>query len=179
LESPGLERKASGGKLGGEMGIRRRKRRRCKMGLEKHTFHQRLQEYCNCYVGTDPKEELLRLSMGGEAADFTGDLEEAAIKLLGLMILYGLKENAKSIELRRTKDGRTRIDVSASGNYQLPGPPRNLFEKAMDIARAISHIEGSKGQIPLALGLGQDSIELLLTLERSQEDLIAFSLPQG
>jgi len=149
------------------------------MGLEKHTFHQRLQEYCNCYVGTDPKEELLRLSMGGEAADFTGDLEEAAIKLLGLMVLYGLKENAKSIELRRAQDGKTRIDVHAAGNYQLPGPPGNLFEKAMDIARAISHIEGAKGQIPLALGLGQDNIELLLTLERSYEEMLAFSLPQG
>lgn len=147
------------------------------MVLERHTLHQRLQEYCNCYLEADPKEELMRLSLGGEASDFTGDVEEAAIKLLGLMILYGLRENAKSVELRRAANGKTRIHVKAAGTYQLPGPPSGLFEKAMDVAQSISHIEGTKGQIPLALGLAQDSIELGLALERYPEEVIIFSLP--
>ena len=48
-------------------------------------YHQRLQEFCDCYLESDPKKELERASKG-VSGDPSGDLDELALKFLGLVI---------------------------------------------------------------------------------------------
>ena len=57
-------------------------------------YHLRLQEFCDCYMETDPKKELEKAAKG-VSGDPGGDLEEHALKFLGLMIFDGVSEKAK------------------------------------------------------------------------------------
>lgn len=139
------------------------------------SLHQRLQEYLNCFAGSDTKGELLRLCKGGEALDVTQDPEEAAIKLLGLLILYGIQESASSIELKKQTDGTARIEVHAAGNYQLPGPPVSLAEKALAVMKGVTHTEGTTQK--LVLGLGQDSLEVEVNLELDGTGRLGLTFP--
>lgn len=149
------------------------------MSLEKHSLHQRLQEYCHCYSGTDPREELDRLSSFGITSDSLGDTEEVAIKLLGLMILYGLRESASLVELWRDPSGQTRLEVQATGKYRLPAPGARLVDKAFKVMRAITYLEGDKASEPLSLGLGGDSLSLEVGFEKSGDwEALRIRLPR-
>ena len=85
-------------------------------------FHQRLQEFCDCYMETDPKKELEKAAKG-VSGDPSGDLDELALKFLGLGIFYGASEKAKRISIERAKEGKVLFSVESRGKYQLP-PPR-------------------------------------------------------
>lgn len=130
------------------------------MVLDKRSLHLKLQEYCDCYMETDPKNELVRLSRRGVSADVTGDPEEAALKFLGLTILYGLKENARKISLTRSKQGESQLNVEAAGKYKLLSPPRALTDKIFEVMRSITHLEAEQAREPLALGIRNDRLEL-------------------
>lgn len=149
------------------------------MVMEKHSFHQRLQEYCNCYSGADPKQELARLGSMGVSSDSLGDPEEVAIKLLGLMILYGLRESASWVELWRDSSDQTRVEVQAAGRYRLPAPGAKLVEKAFKVMRAITHLEKDKAGGQLSLGLGVDNLSLEVDFEKSGAwEMLRISLPK-
>lgn len=149
------------------------------MATEKHSLHQRLQEYCSCYSGTDPKEELARLSSLGVSSDSLGDPEEVAIKLLGLMILYGLRESASTVELWRDSSEQTHLEVQAAGKYRLPAPGAKLVDKAFKVMRAVTHLEGQKASELLSLGLGVDSLSLEVGFDKSGSwEILRISLPR-
>lgn len=149
------------------------------MAVEKYSFHQKLQGYCNCYSGADPKEELTRLSTMGASSDSLGDPEEVALKLLGLLILYGLRENAAKVELWRDSSEQTRIEVQAAGKYRLAAPGARLVDKAFKVMRAVTHLDGDKARGPLSLGLGLDSLSLEVGFERSGPwEILRISLPK-
>ena len=92
-------------------------------------YHQRLQEFCDCYLETDPKKELEKAAKG-ISGDPSGDLDELALKFLGLGIFYGATEKAKKISIERSKEGKvlflSRIQrkISAS-SAQCPGSRSN------------------------------------------------------
>jgi len=122
-------------------------------------YHQRLQEFCDCYMETDPKKELEKAAKG-ISGDPSGDLDELALKFLGLGIFYGASEKAKKIVLQRLKDGRVLFTVESRGQYQLPPPTTQLADRIISIARSITHLEEDKGKEPVSLGLRNDRIEI-------------------
>ena len=116
------------------------------------TPHQRMQELCDCYAETNYLKEMALLS--GDA-----DKEEAALKWLALAVLHGVDRNAREISLERTSDG----SIKAEAQYRdtdLPAPARDIGAKVIDAMRRMTHIEGAKGEIPLAVGIRDSSIEI-------------------
>jgi hypothetical protein len=82
----------------------------------KRSLHLRLQEYCDCFVETDPKQELDALDKESKWAEATDEgYEEVALKFLGLAILYGIKESAKRISVIKTQQGDVHFNVEATG----------------------------------------------------------------
>jgi len=122
-------------------------------------FHQRLQEFCDCYLETDPKKELEKAAKG-ISGDPSGDLDELALKFLGLGIFYGASEKAKRISIERLKEGRVLFIIEARGQYQLPPPSREVADRIISIARSITHIDKAKGKEPVSFGIRNDRIEL-------------------
>jgi hypothetical protein len=131
-------------------------------------YHQRLQEFCDCYLETDPKKELEKAAKGA-SGDPSGDLDELALKFLGLGIFYGAAEKAKKISLHRSKDGKVLFSIESRGKYQLPAPSLRVADRIISIARSITHIDEDKGKEPVSLGLRNDRIEITFQFDRKAE----------
>jgi len=114
--------------------------------------HKRMQELMDCYAETDPLKEMALLS-------HDQDKEESPLKWLALAVLHGVDRNAKKISLEKEKDGSIRV-VAEYRDTELPVPDRETGKKIIDAARQITHIEGTKGEIPLAIGIRDSSIEI-------------------
>ena len=142
------------------------------------SYHLRLQEFCDCFMETDPKKELEKAS-AGISGDPTGDLDELALKFLGLSIFYGASEKAKNIMLQRSKDGKVLFTVDAKGKYQLPPPSPRVADRVIYIARSITHIDEDKGKLPVSMGLRNDRIDLTFQFDRTSEgEFFAVSFPE-
>ncbi len=135
------------------------------MFKDERSYHQRLQEFCDCFLETDFRQELEKASQG-VSGDPSGDPDEMALKFLGVTILYGANEESKKISLQRTKEGKTVLAVEARGHYQLPPPSPQVADRIISIARSITHIDGDQGKQPLSLGLRNDRMELTLQFDR-------------
>ena len=128
-------------------------------------YHQRLQEFCDCFMETDYRKELDSASKG-VSGDPSGDLDELALKFFGLTLLYGANEEAKRISLQRSQEGKVLFSVEARGNYQLPPPSGLLADRVFAIARSIIHLDKDQGKSLLSLGLRNDRMEISLEFDR-------------
>jgi len=134
---------------------------------DERNYHQRLQEFCDCYLETDPKTELERASKG-VPGDPGGDLDELGLKFLGLGIFYGASEKAKKVSIQRSKEGKVLFTVEAGGKYQLPPPSVRVADRIISIARSITHIDEDQGKEPISMGLRNDRIELTFQFDRRE-----------
>ncbi len=116
------------------------------------TLHLKVQDLCNCYAQNDPLKEMSLLKKDA-------DKEEAALKWIALAVLHGVNMNAKQISISKTSDGVVKV-VAEYRDAELPSPGSNIGEKAIEALRAITHIEGKKGELPLALGIRDSSLEV-------------------
>ncbi|MFC1888488.1 hypothetical protein ACFL4G_01905 [Thermodesulfobacteriota bacterium] len=139
----------------------------------KRSIHQRLQEYCDCYVDVDPGEELERISFEGVPADATGDKEEAALKFLANAILYSIKECARAISLTKSDRGDIRLYAISTDTSILPPPPSDLADRVFDLLNSITHMETPNSSGLLALGVRGSSLELKVTFSRVNGKQIA------
>ncbi len=132
---------------------------------DNRNYHQRLQEFCDCFMETDYRKDLEAASKGvsGDPGD---DPDELALKFLGLTLLYGVNEDAKKISLQRSREGKILFSVEARGNYQLPPPGAELADRVFSIARSITHIEKDQGKSSLSVGLRNDRMEMGLEFKR-------------
>ncbi len=121
------------------------------------TPHKKMQELANCFAETDYLKEMALL--GKDA-----DKDEAALKWLALAVLHGIDRNAKEISLERTSDGNVRV-MAEYGDAELPSPGKDIGEGVIRAAREITHIEGPKGETPLAIGIRDSSIEIRAKLK--------------
>jgi hypothetical protein len=136
---------------------------------DERNYHQRLQEFCDCYMETDPKKELEKAAKG-VSGDPSGDLDELALKFLGLGVFYGVSEKAKNISVQRSKDGKVLFSVEAKGKYQLPPPNAQVADRIISIARAITHMDRDQGREPVSFGLRNDRIDLTFQFDRKKSE---------
>ena len=128
---------------------------------EKRNVHLKVLELCDCYATNDPLKEMSTVKS-------EGDKDEAALKWLALSALHGVNSNAEKITITRSKDGE--INVTAKyRESELPSPGSDIGAKIFEAVREITHIEGDKGETPLALGIRNDSIEIQVKMN-SEED---------
>ena len=132
---------------------------------DERNYHQRLQEFCDCFMETDYRKELEKASKG-ISGDPNADPEELALKVLGLGLLHGANEEAKKISLAKSKEGKVLFTVEARGQYKLPAPQAKVADHIFSIVRSITHIDADRGSQPLSLGLRNDRMEITLELNR-------------
>jgi hypothetical protein len=122
------------------------------------TPHKRMQELCDCYAETDLLKEMAIIHSDA-------DKDEAALKWLALAVLHGVDRNARRISLERASDGSIRVTAEYK-ETDLPTPGKEIGEKVIEAARQITHIEEANGEIPLAIGIRDSSIEVRLEVKR-------------
>jgi len=138
---------------------------------EKRSLHLKVQELVDCYATSDPLKEM-------SVIDKEEDREEAALKWIALAVLHGINANVDEIRISRSVDG----EVKVSAKYRktkLPSPDADIGNKIIETVREITHIEGDKGKIPLALGIRDESLELGIKVKRKDDDeTIKFKFPE-
>ena len=131
---------------------------------DKQSLHLKIQELCDCYATTDPLKEMSDLPKDK-------DTQSAALKWLALAILHGINGNAKKISLNRSENEKVKV-IAEYRESRLPSPGDEIGELILDIARKIAHME--EGNIPLAMGIRDGSIEMTLEIKKdgSKESVI-------
>ena len=138
---------------------------------DKRSLHLKVLELCDCYATTDYLKEMSLLP--GEL-----DKEEGALKWVALSVLHGINGNAKKIALSREKDGQIKV-VAKYRKSELPSPGSEVGGKVLDVMKEITHIEGEKGKIPLAIAIRDSSFEVTVKLEQDEEgETVTIAFPK-
>jgi len=128
---------------------------------DKGGLHQKVQEFCDCYATTDFLREMSVVKAEPDKAD-------GALKWLALAVLHGVNGNAKKISITRKPDGKVNV-VAKYRKSELPDPGAEIGEKIFEAVKGITHLEGEKGSIPLALGIRDSSLEVVVDVEKDEE----------
>ena len=138
---------------------------------DKRSLHLKMQELCDCYATGDPLKEMSLLKKDA-------DKDEAALKWLALAVLHGVNDNAKKISLARSDGG----DVTVTAEYrkaELPTPGGDIGGKIIEAMREILHVEGEKGEVPLALGIRESRLDVSVKVKREGDcETITLEFPK-
>jgi len=127
---------------------------------DKQSLHLRVQQLVDCYGDTEPLREM-------SIIEKETDKEEAALKWLALATLHGIDAGAEEISVQKGPDGKVRV-VAEYRDAELPSPGTTIGEKIIETLRGITHLEGDKEKLPLALGLRDSSIELTVKVKKDK-----------
>jgi len=127
---------------------------------DKQSLHLRVQQLVDCYGDTEPLREM-------SIIEKEKDKEEAALKWLALATLHGIDAGAEEISVQKGPGGKVRV-VAEYRDAELPSPGTTIGEKIIETLRGITHLEGDKEKLPLALGLRDSSIELTVKVKKDK-----------
>lgn len=137
---------------------------------DRRNLHLKVQELADCYKGTDPLKEMCLVPK-------EEDPDEAALKWIALAVLHGVNSNAKKLSIEVGPEG----EASVTAEYRkarLPSPGGAVAKKAVEALRQITHFERDKEKGPLALGWGNESLELRVKVKRSDKgDTVELEFP--
>jgi hypothetical protein len=121
------------------------------------SLHLKAQEHIDCYATTDPLREMSVIKENS-------DKHEAALKWLALAALHGFNNNTKNITISIAEDGRGRVIAKYRESELLP-PGAEVGREIDRTVREITHIEGDKGKMELALGARGSRVDLEVSLK--------------
>jgi hypothetical protein len=124
------------------------------------TLHQKVQELCDCFAQNDPLKEMSLVKKDA-------DKEEAALKWIALAVLHGVNMDAKQISISKASDGSVKV-IAEYRDAELPSPGSDIGKRAIKALREITHIEGKKGELPLALGIRDSSLEVKIKVKQQE-----------
>lgn len=134
----------------------------------KRSSLQKLQEYLDCFMETDPKKELQKINEQGVVGDVTKDITEVALKYLSIALINGVEERAQKIKISLDK-GKGLLSLIGETTSQLPAPPEGLTERMIAILREITGIQNDSGKSEVACGFRNDKLDFFVTIEKKAE----------
>jgi hypothetical protein len=138
--------------------------------LDKGSLHKRLQDLIDCYTTTDPLQEMSHVRS-------ETNTEETALTWLALAVLHGLNSDAKRITLHVSENDEIE-SVLEYRKGRLPSPRADACGLIIETARDMVHLGEGQTEMPLVVGLGDSSIDLLIKIKNGGVDkklMIEFS----
>jgi hypothetical protein len=120
--------------------------------------HLRLQQQIDCQLETNAREALKSWERAGWNEEPGTDVDEAPLKYMALVLLDAIEERAA----RFAVDKDNGVTVYADSTYTLPQAPPHLIARGLELVREMIGLEGPAGQGTLALGIRNDSLELVI-----------------
>jgi len=118
----------------------------------------RLQQQIDCQLEVDPKAALATWEKQGWREEPGTDADEAPLKYLALVLIDAIEE--KAVRLAVDKDAG--VIVYGNSTYELPKAPQHYIARGLEILREITGIDGPSGEGTLALGVRNDSLDLVI-----------------
>ena len=137
------------------------------------SVHVKVQELVDCYATTDPLKEM-------SAIQGDREIREAALKWLALAALHGINAGAEQISLTVSQNGKARVTAKYR-EAELPSPGTQIGKEIVEVVRQITHLQDAKGELPLSLGIRNDSLLLNIVMNREggeQSLRLEFAPPQ-
>lgn len=145
--------------------------------MTERSFLQRLQEYIDCFMETDPQHEMHKISKEGVAGDVTGDVTEVALKYLSLALISSVEERAGEIIIVR-KNGKGECKLEGDMFTQLLNVPDEIVGRVLEILCEITGIEQTGKTGLIACGFRNDQLELKTTFQKKPgEETVVLRLP--
>lgn len=116
------------------------------------SLHLKVQELCDCYATSDHLKEMSEVETDADA-------HSAALRWISLAALHAVNANARKITMKRNSDDT----VTVSANYresELPSPGAVVGREIVSAMKQITHMQGDKLKMPLALGIRDSSLDL-------------------
>lgn len=120
--------------------------------------HLRLQQQIDCQLEVDPKVALATWEKQGWREEPGTDADEAPLKYLALVLINAIEE--KAVRIAVDKDAG--VIVYGNSTYELPKAPQHYIARCLEILREITGINGPSGEGTLALGVRNDSLDLVI-----------------
>jgi hypothetical protein len=132
--------------------------------------HVRLQQQIDCQLEVKPRSALENWEKTGWNEEPGTDLDEAPLKYMALVLLEAIEEKV----VRFAVDKDAGVTVYGDTTYTLPKAPTHFIARGLEIVREITGLEGPAGKGVLALGIRNDSVEVIL---QKQAGLHIFNIP--
>ncbi len=129
---------------------------------EEESAHLRLQQQIDCQLEIKPRPALQSWEMNGWNEEPGTDGDEAPLKYLALVLLDAIEERATRLSV----DKDAGVTVYGDTTYELPKAPGHFIARGLEILREVSGMSGPAGQGKLALGIRNDSLELIVQKEK-------------
>lgn len=120
--------------------------------------HLRLQQQIDCQLETEPRTVLKAWERDGWKEVPGTDADEAPLKYLALVLLDAIEERA----VRMSIDKDEGVTVYGGSTYMLPKAPSFIIARGLEILREITGMQGPSGQGSLALGIRNDTLDLII-----------------
>ena len=142
--------------------------------------HVKLQEFAECFLGTDHKRELETFSETLLTGSMREKAPDEALRYLALVLLYAIDEKAKDISLVRKAPHGAVCKMSGEHFYDVPAPKEEIAPALFEQIEEMAGMDSTKRNGKLIVGLKNDEIDLSIssTVTDSGEDKILIQLPR-
>lgn len=120
--------------------------------------HLRLQQQIDCQLEVTPRPTLEAWERSGWKDEPGTDVDESPLKYMALVLLDAIEERAPRLSIDKDHG----VTVFAASTYTLPKAPPHIIARGLEILREITGLEGARGQGTLALGIRNDSLEIVI-----------------
>lgn len=120
--------------------------------------HLRLQQQINCQLEITPSTALEAWEREGWKDEPGTDMDEAPLKYMALVLLDAIEDRASRVSLDKDEG----VTVFSDTTHDLPKAPQHIIARGLELLREMSGLEGPKGEATLALGVRNDSLDLII-----------------
>jgi len=142
--------------------------------------HMKLQEFVECFLGTDHKKELETFSSPRLTGPIREEVADEALRYLAVLLLYGIDERAGDISIIRKRPDAAVCRMSGDRFYDVPAPREEIVVSLFDELEEMAGMGETKRVGKLIVGIGNDEIELNIssTVTDEGEEKIMIQLPR-
>lgn len=120
--------------------------------------HLRLQQQIDCQLEVTPSAVLQTWEKGGWKDEPGTDVDESPLKYMALVLLDAIEDRATRVAIDKDEG----VTVFSDTMHNLPKAPSHVIARGLEILREISGLQGPSGEATLALGIRNDSLELVI-----------------
>ncbi len=128
---------------------------------DSNSTHARLQRMIDCQLELNAHEGLVKWEASGWNEDPGADSDEAPIKYIALVLLEAIQNKCMRISI----DKDTTPVLLGDTTRDIPKAPSSIVARGLEILREIADITGPCASGSIALGVRNDSMELIVQKE--------------
>jgi hypothetical protein len=141
--------------------------------------HLKLEEFLDCYLESDYKNELDHFSEPQLTGSIREDVPDEALRYLALVLLYAIEERVQHVSLIHKGPNISICGMIGESYYEVPTPSEEIMTALFRELKEMTGMDENRQRGKLAIGLRNDQIELKISSTRTDagEEKVVIYLP--